>query len=629
MKKLQIGIQNHLQVILRVCAVLSVACTVSAGVYAQAENAVHGAYSTALINVTAREAIDLSGPWHYIVDPQKIGILRGDRRRTAVFEDVREPNGPTDFLEYNFDYAPVMEIPGDWNGRDSTLTWYEGLVWFRRVIELDDPQSQRRFLHFGAANYKALVHVNGVKVGEHEGGFTPFAFDVTDHLKPGRNSIVVGVDSTHDNNSLPTPITDWKNYGGLTRPVHLVSVPDTYVHDYFLHLESGNRLMATVRLGGQNVANQEVLVEIPKLDFTLRGTSDKTGVAALEVDVPSGLKRWSPDSPHLYDVTLSVAGDEVSDRIGFRTIGVDGSDIVINGKPVFLRGISLHEETLGEPPSRAFDEESARALLSIAKDDLNANFVRLAHYPHAEIMTQLADEMGLLVWSEIPVYWDIDFENPDTLALTKRMQRENIIRDRNRASIIFWSVANETPQTDVRLAFLDKVITDARELDGTRLMTAALHNVRSEGGVYVVDDPLAELIDVVAVNTYRGWYGGSPLKKVPDTQWSNPSGKPFLFSEFGAGAKYGFRDPGLEKFSEDFQVEYYRVTLEMVKKVNGLSGLSPWILKDFHSPRRMHGKYQDYWNRKGLISPKGDKKAAFHVLGDWYRELESTRDEHR
>ena len=231
--------------------------------------------------------------------------------------------------------------------------------------------------------------------------------------------------------------------------------------------------------------------------------------------------------------------------------------------------------------------------------------------------------MGLLVWSEIPVYWDVDFGNPETLALAKQMQRENIFRDRNRASIIFWSVANETPQTEERLAFLDKLISEARKLDGSRLMTAALHNVRSKGGVYVVDDPLAELIDVVAVNTYQGWYGKAPLTRVPTAEWQNPSGKPFLFSEFGAGALYGFHDPGMEKFSEEFQAEYYRVTLEMVKKVPGLTGLSPWILKDFQSPRRMNHKYQDYWNRKGIISPQGEKKAAFHVLSEWYRDLES------
>jgi beta-glucuronidase len=630
MKELRIHVQNPTRMILKIyaiCGVFLAACTVSTGVIAENVGADTGTYSTALINVAARDAIDLSGPWHYTVDPQKIGILRADRRRTAIFEDVSEPDGPTDFLEYNFDASPVMTVPGDWNGQDPSLTWFDGLVWFRRIVELDDLQPEHRFLHFGAANYKALVYVNGEKVGEHEGGFTPFAFDVTANLKVGRNSIVVGVESEHDSDSLPTPITDWKNYGGLTRPVHLVSVPPTYVHDYFLRLESESRLLATIRLGGDDVANRQVLVEIPQLDFTLRGTSDESGVASLEVDIPTELKRWSPGSPQLYDVSISTPGDAVTDRIGFRTIAVNGSEILINGKPVFLRGISLHEETLGEPPSRAFDEASARALLGMARIDLNANFVRLAHYPHAEVMTRMADELGLLIWSEIPVYWDIEFDNPKTLATTRQMQRENIVRDRNRASIIFWSVANETPQTGERLAFLGEIISDARQLDGTRLMTAALHRVRSEGRIFVVDDPLAELVDVVAVNTYEGWYGGSPLKKVPSAEWRNPSGKPFLFSEFGAGALYGFRDPGMEKFSEDFQAEYYRVTLEMVKKVPGLSGLSPWILKDFQSPRRLHGKYQEYWNRKGIISPQGQKKAAFYVLSDWFKEIISQGDE--
>ncbi|MCW8926775.1 MAG: hypothetical protein OQJ84_10975, partial [Xanthomonadales bacterium] len=368
-------------------------CLTGTGSAGQGEGMDPGTYSTALINVSSRVAVDLSGEWNYIVDPQKIGVLRGDRRRTAVFEDTLEPNSPVDFLEYNFNAAPLMEIPGDWNGRDPQLTWFDGLVWFRKVIELDDKPAMRTFLHFGAANYKALVHVNGQKVGEHEGGFTPFAYDVTKQLQAGRNSIVVGVDSQHANDSVPTPITDWKNYGGLTRPVHLVSVPDTYVHDYFLRLSDG-KLLATVRLGGSGIAKNKVRIKIPELNIIYKENSDESGVATFEMDIPAGLERWSPDRPRLYDVTVSTSGDAINDRIGFRTISVDGSQILINGEPVFLRGISLHEETLGEPPSRAFDEASARALLSIAKNDLGANFVRLAHYPHAEVMTRLADEMG-------------------------------------------------------------------------------------------------------------------------------------------------------------------------------------------------------------------------------------------
>ena len=241
-------------------------------------------------------------------------------------------------------------------------------------------------------------------------------------------------------------------------------------------------------------------------------------------------------------------------------------------------------------------------------------------------MTRVADEMGLLVWSEIPVYWDIDFSNEDTLALAKQMQHENIVRDRNRASIIMWSVGNETPQTEERLAFFDELIDDARRLDDSRLVTAALHNVRSEGGARIVDDPLGQLIDVVAVNTYQGWYGRMTLDRVPSAEWQNPTGKPFMFSEFGAGALYGFHDPAKEKFSEDFQVAYYEATIEMARKAPDFAGVSPWILKDFLSPRRMNWKYQEYWNRKGLISPEGHKKAAFFVLSDWYDEIASNGD---
>ena len=577
-------------------------------------------HPTALINIDGRDATNLSGKWHYIVDPLKTGVVRADSRRYSVFRDFAGPESPVDFFEYNFDAAPRMSIPGDWNGQDATLTWYDGLVWFRRNLDIAELPDSRQILHFGAVNYVALVYINGEKVGEHEGGFTPFAFDITDQLKAGRNSIVVGVDAEHDASSVPTPVVDWKNFGGITRPVHLVSLPDTYVHDYFIRLESDDRLAAEVRLGGERVAERDVKVEVPELDVVLQGTSDETGRVTFDTAVPQDLQRWNPDSPVLYDVKISGADDAVADRIGFRTVTVEGSDILLNGERIFLRGISIHEEAIGAIPSRAMSESRARELLSTAKYDLNANFVRLAHYPHTAVMTRLADEMGLLVWSEIPVYWDIDFANAETLAIARQMQEENIVRDRNRASIVFWSIANETPQTDERLACLGELIDDVRRLDDTRLVTAAMHQARNDGGVMVIDDPLGELIDVVSVNTYQGWYGGRPLSRVAGLEWSNPTGKPFLFSEFGAGALFGFRDAELEKFSEDFQAAYYRETLKMAEQIDGLSGMSPWILKDFLSPRRMNWKYQQYWNRKGLISPTGEKKAAFYVLRDWYDE---------
>ncbi len=587
-------------------------------------------YSGLLINVGARESKNLSGEWRYIIDPYKTALLKSKSEPKAVFLD-RVNVSPHKMMEYSFDNSPYMSVPGDWNGQVAEMALYEGLVWFRKEVQLPKVNDKRYLLHIGAANYKSYVYVNGKKVGEHEGGFTPFAFDVTNNLKVGRNSVVIGVDSEHEDDSVPTPVTDWKNFGGITRDVHLLEVPNTYISTYFIQLESSDVIKANVSLSGERINRREVTVRIPELGVMVSGITDADGKITVEVKTPEDMKFWAPSSPILYEVIISTADETVSDRIGFRTIeSVDG-ELLLNGEPIFLRGISIHEEALGATPNRAINTSSARALLSIAKKDLKANFVRLAHYPHSDITTRVADELGLLVWSEIPVYWDMDFGNKKTLALARKMQSDNIIRDKNRASIILWSVANETKRNkkgaalEERTSFLRTLITDIREVDDTRLITSALHKAKPKNKdgrrVYVIDDSLARYIDVVSVNTYQGWYSDMKLEDVAKIKWELPKDKPFLFSEFGAGALYGYRDDNLAKFSEDYQAEYYKANIEMCRNIDGLDGLSPWILKDFKSPRRMHGQFQQYWNRKGIISPEGNFKAAFGVLRGWYNEL--------
>jgi beta-glucuronidase len=309
----------------------------------------------------------------------------------------------------------------------------------------------------------------------------------------------------------------------------------------------------------------------------------------------------------------------LDDRIGFRTVEVRGTQILLNGKPIFLRGISMHEEELGNNPVRAITPAAARALLSEVKTGLNGNFVRLAHYPHSEVMTRMADELGLLVWSEVPVYWRVNWDNPATLMAARAQLREEILRDRNRAAIILWSVANETPVGDARNAFLRTLIGDVRALDDSRLVTAALLSGR-KGNVQTIDDPLVNDLDVMAVNTYNGWYTPDALADVPNLEWRSPVDKPLIFSEFGADALAGYHDAAAapHKYSEEYQAEYYRQTLAMAAKVPFLAGMSPWILKDFRSPRRQHPVFQQGWNRKGLISETGMRKAAFFVLAAEY-----------
>jgi beta-glucuronidase len=199
------------------------------------------------------------------------------------------------------------------------------------------------------------------------------------------------------------------------------------------------------------------------------------------------------------------------------------------------------------------------------------------------------------------------------------MLAENIRRDRNRAAIILWSVANETPVGDARNAFLRTLIGDVRALDDSRLVTAALLSKR-EGRISTVDDPLVADLDVMAINTYAGWYTPDSLASLPGMEWRAPAQKPLIFSEFGADALAGYHDDPANphKFSEEYQAEYYRQTLAMAAKVPFLRGMSPWILKDFRSPRRQHPVYQQGWNRKGLISETGQRKAAFFVLAEDY-----------
>lgn len=583
-----------------------------------------------LVAADLRERVDLSGPWHWSIDPFRAGIAgfhgdapdAGQQRWREV--DVRAEMKRDARVLYEFDLArsPLASLPSSWLTQAPELRHYQGLMWYQRVFAGPAQRHGRYFLRFGAANYATRVYLNGQEVGRHEGGFTPFAFDVTRLLRDGDNQVTVGVDSAASEATVPPPVTDWENYGGVTRDISLIGTPDTYVDDAWVRLGRDGRLAADVHLDGPAAANRPVRLRIAALKLDQAGVTDARGDWHATMAAPRALVRWSPDDPRLYDVAVAAGDDTWRDRIGFRTIAVRGRDILLNGRPIFLRGISMHEEELGAEPTRAMTPAAARALLTEIKTGLHGNYVRLAHYPHGEATLRLADELGLLVWSEVPVYWRVAWSNPDTLARARTMIAENIGRDRNRASIAIWSVANETPVTDARNAFLRTLVADVRWLDPTRLVSAALLVDRATANghpVMTLADPLADALDVMAINTYNGWYTPDRLADLPASEWRVPADKPLIFSEFGADARAGFHDPANEqKFSEEYQADYYRATLAMADKLPTLRGLSPWILKDFRSPRRQNPDFQQGWNRKGLLSETGQRKAAFDVLARYY-----------
>lgn len=562
-------------------------------------------------NIANRTTISLNGSWRTIVDPYDIG-------QEARFFLNAKPRDPADLLEYDFDTSPLLNVPGDWNSQRDDLFFYEGTVWYKRSFSYHKREHTRVFVYFGAAALRANVYLNGTKLGSHEGGYTPFDFEITDTLREGANFLIVEVNNRRRAEAIPSLSTDWWNYGGLTRDVLLVEVPPAFIQDYFIHLAKGSmtEIAGWVRINGSDQP-QHVTVEIPEARIRKDVTTDPSGYA--EFRFPARLTLWSPGNPKLYRLVLSGAGDTIQDDIGFRRIEARGTKIVLNGQPIFLRGVSIHEEAAYRG-GRAFSAEDDATLLGWAKE-LGCNFVRLAHYPHNEGMTRLADRMGLLVWSEVPVYWGSAWTNPSTLQNAQDQLRENITRDHNRASIIFWSIGNETPVQPARAVFMRKLAGEARELDPTRLVTAASDHVeRTSPLIRTVNDPLGDLLDVIGVNEYLGWYEARP-EDVAQVQWKTAYDKPIIISEFGAGAPYGHHGSAHARWTEEYQANVYQQQISMLRRVPALAGMSPWLLMDFRSPRRLLPAIQDYHNRKGLISDRGQRKQAFYVLQRFYREL--------
>ena len=575
---------------------------------------------TQISNVMARQTTSLNGQWNYIVDVQEEGYYdyRMNLNRWGFFLNAK-PQQPEDLIEYDFDKAPTMQIPGDWNTQDEKLFFYEGTVWFKRSFEWHQTAGRHTLLYFGAANYDTHVYVNGKHAGHHVGGFTPFNLDVTELLKDGENVVIVKVDNKRRAENVPTLIFDWWNYGGITRDVCLIDVAETYIENFSLQLDKtikGKKRMLDFSLKLNKPANgQQVTLSIPELKVKQQFTTDAEGkINSSLFTLHSSLKLWSPETPKRYRVEVSMNGETLVDSIGFRTIETRGKQLLLNGKPIFLKGISIHEEK-PNGGGRANGTSDAHTLLSWAKE-LGCNFVRLAHYPHNEYMVREAERMGILVWSEIPCYWTIDWKNPETYNNAQQQVTDMIMRDHNRANIIIWSIANETPHSPERDQFLGRLAQYARSLDNTRLISMAMEVTSASNYKNRLQDNMSKYVDVVSFNQYIGWY--RDVNDAPKMVWDIPYDKPVIISEFGGGAKYGYHGAKNQRWTEEFQENLYRENVAMLDKIDGLAGTSPWILKDFRSPRRVLNGIQDYYNRKGLFSDKGEKKKAFYVLKQWY-----------
>ncbi len=579
---------------------------------------------TLLVGIDHRTVTSLNGDWHYLVEqaPGRALYTGNGGINDTSYALNEHPNIVGNHNEeYDFATAPTIKVPGDWNTQVPQLFNYEGVLWYERDFDAQPKPGTRTFLHIGAANYRSHVWVNQKRVCDHEGGFTPFDCEVTAVLHGGSNFVVIAVDATRLVDGIPSVGYDWFNYGGLTRDVSLVTVPTAFIDDYDVHLAHGTRFEPgnTELTGYVHVLNAPagtpVSIDVPEAGAKILVKIDVNGSAPFRVKAAK-LTLWSPELPKLYKVNLASGDDRLSDDIGFRDVRVEGTRILLNGKAVFLQGVNVHAEAPIRG-GRVNTDQDVATLFGYLKD-LHANFARLAHYPHDERMERAADREGIMIWSEIPNWQHISFDKPEVYAKDVAMLREMIRRDRNKASVILWSVSNETSNNPARTKFLTDLANEARKLDPTRLITSAVLGPKPNGNERVVDDPLCDALDVIGQNEYIGWYELTP-EDADKIQWIFPQ-KPVLMSEFGAEAKFGNHGAVNQRWTEEQQVEVFKHQLVMFNKIPQLRGTIPWVLMDFRSTTRNIPKLQDGFNRKGLVSEAGQKKQSFVYFQKVYEE---------
>ncbi|OIQ28009.1 MAG: glycosyl hydrolase family 2 [Alphaproteobacteria bacterium MedPE-SWcel] len=554
-----------------------------------------------LIFTRGRQGQSLDGDWNFCVDLLDTGL-----RQKWFAMTPEQPEARIEPWDYDPYMGETVPVPSCWQMQKEKWYFFEGSAWYTRSFEHAPKAARRQVLRIGAAQYDCKVFLNGEFIGNHYGGSTPFCAELTDTLKAGQNWLMLCVNNTRTLDRVPMRNTDWFNYGGVYREVTLFDLPPVVVRDMFVRLEHG-RVHVSVKVDGAIEAAQ---LSIPELGVETP-VPLVNGAGEIVLDIAPEL--WSPDHPKLYDVRLTAGEDQVSDRIGFRTISRDGTEILLNGDPIFLRGISVHEDDV--ETGKVTSEEDLRRRFAHAKA-LGCNFLRLAHYPHHERAAELADELGLMLWEEVPVYWAIDFANPDTLRDAANQLRELVRRDRNRASVIIWSIGNENPDTDARLNFMRHLAELAKAEDPTRLTSAACLVNHAH---LKIEDRLAAHIDIIGLNEYYGWYEEN-FDELAEIGRNSAPDRPVVISETGADGDSSGKGPERGLFSLAYQEEVYQKQIATLRELDYVKGMSPWLLYDFRVERRQ-GIFQRGWNRKGLIAAdKETKKPAFHVLAAYYAE---------
>ena len=565
-----------------------------------------------------RQLFELPAIWEIAFDPEDVGRQRDWRRGLSESQPIA--------------------VPASWNDQFAEWRDFLGPAWYQTRFFVPSAWLKSKiFLRFGSVNYLAEAWLNGETLGVHEGGHLPFEFDITEFVHLDENLLILRVDGRLGNDTvppgnldpqevvasnLPYPNTsfDFFPFCGIQRPVSIYTVSKNHLSDI---------TVSTDALGSSSILHIQWVTGLEK-EETVRihltdGEQDilhesQKGEADIEI---RNARLWSPTTPYLYILRIEVLeGDKPVDSyslpVGVRTISVEGDTLLLNGKPVYLRGFGRHEDfpVYGRgyaPPVIVKDFDLMRWV--------GANSFRTSHYPYAEEQLDLADRLGFLVIDETPAV-GLFFKNELGLkkrnALCRQMLREIIQRDRNHPSVIMWSLANEPRSDHSRTAKFFRELYDlAYKLDGTRPVTVARH-------ARMADDSY-EFLDVISLNLYYGWYqqqgqlqeGFERLRQELENVYRRFR-KPVLLTEFGADALPGHHAQPPEMFSEEYQAALLEGYLQVLKEIPYVVGKHIWNLCDFKTGQAVHR--MQGMNYKGIFTRDRRPKLAAHRVRKLWKE---------
>ena len=580
-----------------------------------------------------RSAFDLSGFWRIKADPDGIGAKN------------QWMNG--------FEADAEVGVPGSWNEQLAELGMmnYVGVVWYQKSFFIPAGLSRSKiYLRFGSADFHARIWLNGRFAGEHQGGYLPFECDITDIIDDdAENSVIVSIDNrlshdtipqgvTHDDytafgkqrdQTYPATVFDFFAYGGINRHVSLLAVHETHLRKIHVDSEidgsSGSLIFSTAL--NDTAASPVLVVSLydgeRKIDEVRPEKNASTFEGRFSI---KSCQFWSPEDPHLYTLRFEVFEDErlVDEYIldtGVREIKVTETDILLNGKPVFLKGFGKHEDfaVLGKGLSYPLIVKDFQLMKWIG-----ANSFRTSHYPYAEEVMQLADRMGFLVIDEVPAV-SLNFRHVTdrTLDAHIRSISELIERDRNHPSVICWSVANEPgiwgeaeSISVVAENYWTRIFSHTRDLDPSRPITLPTFPKWRE------KDPVYKFCDFLSLNRYWGWYeipgdlekAGNALREEINVL-RDAYRKPILLSEFGADTIEGLHATYPQLFTEEYQTMMIRKYFEIIESFDCTVGEHIWNFADFRTAQHYR---RVVMNRKGVFNREREPKAvAFAIRSHW------------